>query len=389
MPARKNLNQTLVIVGAGAFGSWIALLAQRQGYQVTLVDKRGPANELSSSTGESRIIRSAYGSDEIYTAMAQQSLSAWKELFSAEGHPGCFRETGVLWIAKAAEPSVHEAQVIFDKLAIPHELLTHDMLARRFQQMRIAADSVALFELGAGALLAERSSETVFGAAIREGVRYQEATIAPPISEAGSIQWIETASGQRIYADAFIFAAGSWLPKLFPAVLGNVIRPTRQVLFFFDVAERSLDFGPQAFPCWVDESDANIAYGIPDLGNGLKLGFHQLGPPFDPDHGDRDVAPSLASQATDYLRSRFQGISSARLRSTRVCHYENTPFGDFLIDRHPAIENVWLCGGGSGHGFKHAPAVAEYLLGQLNDSKRPELRFALRVDQSTSRKRVL
>jgi sarcosine oxidase len=44
---------------------------------------------------------------------------------------------------------------------------------------------------------------------------------------------------------------------------------------------------------------------------------------------------------------------------SRVCQYENTATGDFLIDRHPGFENVWLVGGGSGHGFKHGPAVGD------------------------------
>jgi glycine/D-amino acid oxidase-like deaminating enzyme len=47
------------------------------------------------------------------------------------------------------------------------------------------------------------------------------------------------------------------------------------------------------------------------------------------------------------------------LLETRVCQYEQTPDSNFILDRHPLMDNVWLLGGGSGHGFKHGPALGE------------------------------
>jgi sarcosine oxidase len=73
---------------------------------------------------------------------------------------------------------------------------------------------------------------------------------------------------------------------------------------------------------------------------------------------------------------------------TRVCQYENTSNGDFLIDRHPGIENVWFVGGGSGHGFKHGPAAGEYVTGRLLDRAQPEPRFSL-ATKSTIQKRAV
>ena len=61
----------------------------------------------------------------------------------------------------------------------------------------------------------------------------------------------------------------------------------------------------------------------------------------------------------------------------RVCQYENTSNGDFLIDRHPDFDNVWLVGGGSGHGFKHGPAVGEYVSARILDDAGAEPRFSL------------
>jgi glycine/D-amino acid oxidase-like deaminating enzyme len=60
-----------------------------------------------------------------------------------------------------------------------------------------------------------------------------------------------------------------------------------------------------------------------------------------------------------------------------VCQYENTSSGDFIIDRHPAWSNVWIAGGGSGHGFKHGPAVGRYVADLIAGRGKAEPRFAL------------
>jgi glycine/D-amino acid oxidase-like deaminating enzyme len=62
---------------------------------------------------------------------------------------------------------------------------------------------------------------------------------------------------------------------------------------------------------------------------------------------------------------------------TRVCQYENSPDGHLLFDRHPQAENVWLLGGGSGHGFKLGPALGEHAAGVILAGGAPEPLFKL------------
>jgi glycine/D-amino acid oxidase-like deaminating enzyme len=82
------------------------------------------------------------------------------------------------------------------------------------------------------------------------------------------------------------------------------------------------------------------------------------------------------------MTRRFPALAHAPLVESRVCEYENTSSGDFLIDRHPTLENVWLVGGGSGHGFKHGPAVGDYVARALRGELRtPEPRFSLASKQ--------
>ena len=140
-------------------------------------------------------------------------------------------------------------------------------------------------------------------------------------------------------------------------------------------------------PVWVDFGDG--VYGIPDLENrGFKIAPDRHGPPFDPDTGERVVTTEGVNAARDFLVRRFPALKDAPLLETRVCQYENTSSGDFLIDRHPAFDNVWLVGGGSGHGFKHGPALGEYVTSRIVEGGPVEARFQL-ATKGTVQKRAV
>jgi sarcosine oxidase len=349
----------IAVVGAGVFGSWIALLGARAGFETVLIDQYGPANERSSSAGSSRIIRRAYGADEIYTLFAQRSLEMWSAFLAEENRSDCFRRTGVLWLANGGEDSIHAARGIFARHKIAHEFPEFGGIRELCPEMDVPAGAVALFEPDCGALMAEESVRAVVEAAIRSGARYVNEKIEPLRS-------------LKIEADVVVFACGSWLRKLFPEELGMAIFPTRQEVFFFDPPT------PMLLPIWVDQTDPRVPYGFPDIeGKGIKVAFHRNGPRFDPDLGSREVEREQIAEAAEYLRMRFPAMWKPVFRYARVCHYENTASGDFLIDRHPSMPNVWFAGGGSGHGFKHGPAVAEYVLDAIERGYSAEPRFRL------------
>jgi glycine/D-amino acid oxidase-like deaminating enzyme len=143
-------------------------------------------------------------------------------------------------------------------------------------------------------------------------------------------------------------------------------------------------------PVWIDFSDPRGPYGFPDLeARGVKIAFDQHGPHIDPDRVDRVPSADALAAARDFLGERFPALSGAPLVEARVCQYENTSNGDFLIDRHPDFTNVWLVGGGSGHGFKHGPAVGEYAAAALMLHGGPvEPRFSLASKAETPHRTV-
>jgi glycine/D-amino acid oxidase-like deaminating enzyme len=232
-----------------------------------------------------------------------------------------------------------------------------------------------LFEPESGVLMARRAVRAVVDAAVAHGAEFA----------VRSVTWPNPA----IDAGLFVFACGPWLPKLFPALLGNRIRPTRQEVFFFAPPAGSAAFTPPHLPAWTDFTDHRGPYGVPDIeGRGMKLGFDLHGESFDPDTGDRTVSPESVGSARRFLGERFPALRGAPLTESRVCQYANTSSGDFLIDRHPDHSDVWLIGGGSGHGFKHGPAVGEYAAAQILATGPQESRFSLATKSETKSRTV-
>lgn len=357
-----------VVMGAGVFGAWTALNLRRTGRTVALVDPYGAGNNRSSSGGETRILRAGYGADEIYTRWVLRSRDLWLKLFDEIGKPELFQKTGVLWTPRPGDPRADTTQAAFEKYGSTFQQLTPSELAQRFPQLRFRDERVGLFEPESGALLARRAVQAVVEQAVREGVEYRlEAVSEPPRS------------------GTLVYACGPWLPKIFPEILGGRIRATRQEVFFFGTPNRS--FAPPQMPVWIDITDEHSAYTIPDIENrGFKLAFDRHGPAFDPDTGDRVVLGLDVARA--FLSERFPGLSRAPLVESRVCQYENTSTGDFLIDRHPDLENVWLVGGGSGHGFKHGPAVGEHTCALIEGKTPVEPRFSLETKSREPRRSI-
>jgi monomeric sarcosine oxidase len=393
----RNINRTLelfmgqknsydaVVIGAGVFGAWTALCLRRAGKRVALVDAYGPGNARASSGGESRLIRMAYGADELYTRWSMRSLSAWKEFFARTGKP-LFHQTGILWIANAKDAQAEASRETLERVGVRHEILNRSELEARFPQIGFGEASWGIFEPESGVLLARRAVAAVVEGAIAEGVGYFQEFVSAPAGD-GKIASVRTSAGREIYASEFVFSCGPWLGKVFPDLLRDRIFVTRQEVYFFGVPAGDKRFAPPAMPGWLFQAD--LTYGVPDLeSRGFKIALDSHGPAFDPDTDSRVPTAEGISAMRAYLAKRFPALASTPLVEARVCQYENTSNGDFLVDRHPQHENVWLVGGGSGHGFKHGPAMGEYVSGRLTGIVAAETRFSLASKETAQRRTV-
>ena len=386
MPGRDQ--DHIAVIGAGVFGAWTAHHLQQMGHRVTLIDAWGPAHSRASSGGESRLTRAAYGKDVIYTRMAMESLPQWQALSAIAGLP-IFVPAGVLFFFARSEPYVEDSIAAHKTLGLPTDVLTNAEMARRFPMIDFEGISIGLHEPGFGALMARRSILTLVDRFVRAGGVYQKGFVAAPASKGGRLDEIRLTAGQRITADRFVFAAGPWLPKLFPDVIGPRILPTRQEVFFFAPPAGDRRFLPNAMPGWADFNGGDIFYGFPDLeSRGVKFAHDAHGREVDPDRQDRRLTEAALAEIVAYRDRRFPLLKGAPLTESRVCQYENSSNGDFLIDLHPTWSNVLLVGGGSGHGFKHGPEVGRYAAGRLYGSIKPELRFGLQTKSEIHHREV-
>jgi sarcosine oxidase len=375
----------IAVVGAGVFGAWSAYQLNLAGASVLLLDAYGAGNSRASSGGESRIIRLGYGPDEIYSRSSQRSLTLWQQLF--EKTEQLFHKTGVLWLAREHDTYCEATLATLKRLNANFERLDQNELVRRFPHLEPGPTTWGILEPESGVLLARRAVQAVAAHAQTNGVEYVQEAIAPPQSTDRKLGSVRTTSGREIVAGQFVFACGPWLPKLFPDLLDELIHVTRQEVIFFGVPPGDDSFSAGVMPAWIDFND--LVYGLPNVdGRGFKIAIDAHGDEFDPDSGERVVSLNGLNAVREYLAKRVPRLANAPVMETRVCQYENTSNGDFLIDRHPMFENVWIVGGGSGHGFKHGPVVGEYLARMIAGAGVEERRFTLATKERVQHRKV-
>lgn len=350
----------ITVVGAGAFGGWTALYLQRAGAQVTLLDAWGPGNSRASSGGETRVIRGAYGPDQPYTKLAARALELWKQN-ETQWKQKFFYSIGVLWMAGGDGEFERGSLSSLTEAGIPFEQLDAKELARRWPQISFDDVPWGIYEPHSGYLLARASTQAVLDRFRFEGGEYRQSTLVNEDLDSGECQALQLSDGMRVAADRFVFACGPWLGTLFPRTVGPHFLSTKQEVFFFGTQSGDLRYDEANIPVWADHGD-HFMYGIPgNQGRGFKIADDTRGAVFDPTSGQRLISEEALTSARRYLAHRFPGMKNAPLLESRVCQYENTTDHNFIVDRHPANENVWILGGGSGHGFKHGPALGEMM----------------------------
>jgi glycine/D-amino acid oxidase-like deaminating enzyme len=377
----KDSTVDVAVIGSGVFGAWTAWHLKNRGLTVRLLDQYGAGNARSSSGGESRVIRFSYGGDPLYSEMARESLGQWAALSQRLTQPILHR-TGVLWFSPADDSYMADSLAWLRTNGLAHETGDLAWLRGRFLQIAFRDGESGFVESDTGALIAGRGVQAVVADA---QLAVERVAATPPQRSADG-----TYEVGGIRASSLVYACGPWLPRLFPELLEGRIVATRQEVYHFGPQPGDKRFAPPEMPVWADFNAGDLVYGVPELeGQGFKLAFDRHGAEVDPDRQDRRVTGEGVAAAKAYIAQRFPGLADAPFIHGRVCQYENSSNGDFLIDRLPGHERVWLVGGGSGHGFKHGPTVGLRVAGHVADAALPvEPRFALASKAKTQARTV-
>jgi glycine/D-amino acid oxidase-like deaminating enzyme len=351
----------IAVSGAGAFGGWTALHLVERGARVTLLDAWGPGNSRASSGGETRIMRGTYGPDQPYTGLAARALKLWGK-YERRWKRQFLHRTGVLWMVSSNDDWYERKSLaVLREEGIKFREFSTLEMKKRWPQIEFSDVRWGIYEPECGYLDARESCRAVVDAFVGEGGEYRQLAVAGDGLEDAPLRSLALSDGSRLKADCYVFACGPWLGKLFPKTLGAVIRPTKQDIFFFGPPVGDSRFTDGHLPVWGDHGK-RFFYGIPGSDRrGFKVADDTRGTAFDPTDGERVVSQATLKRVREYLAFRFPAMMDAPLIETRVCQYEQTADSHFVMDRHPGMENVWLLGGGSGHGFKHGPALGEIM----------------------------
>jgi sarcosine oxidase len=345
-----------LVIGAGVFGASLADRLAREEWEVTLVERFEPGNPRAESGGETRLIRCSHGPDDFYTRSARRALELWREL-----DRGVLEESGVLWFARREEGWEADSERVLRAHGIPVERLEPGAAQRHFPSLAIDDLAFVLHEPEAGVLRAAEGVRALVARAGEAGARLILGD-ARPVGAAASV------GDRRLEADVVVWACGAWLGRLFPALVPLRVTFQQLVLFAASPAWNG--------PGWVDFDAAFYGHARVEP-YGFKVGPDTDGPDVDPDRRPLEATAEAIDRAREYLAHRFPSLATAPVATAPGCHYGLTPDGEFVFARHPDHERVWLLGGGSGHGYKHGPALAEHVAAVLAGTERPEPRLAL------------
>ncbi|MDM7831668.1 N-methyl-L-tryptophan oxidase [Cellulomonas edaphi] len=362
-----------VVVGGGVMGAAAAWQLARRGREVVLLERFGPGHLQGASHGSSRIYRTTYASDD-YLDLTQEALGLWRELEAASGSQlltltgGVSHGTGRADLAEIAEA--------FTARGVPFAWLSPQEAHERWPGLRF--DGPVLHESAtAGRLHADRAVAAFQRAAAAHGASVRYDSPARALHERADAVVVDTDDGP-LTARSVVVAAGAWTAGLLGAGNGLpplVVTQEQPAHFRLRPASAPADDWPVFTHQPREPHDyPSGTYGLAVPGEGVKVGFHGVGPVTDPDHRTFTPEPGQLATLRDYVRAWIPGADPDLLEPIS-CTYTTTPDHDFVLDRRG---RVVVAAGFSGHGFKFAPAIGRLLADLATDDEaRAAPRFAL------------
>lgn len=371
----NSVTTDVAIVGAGVFGGWTALCLREMGLSVILIDQYGPGNSKSSSGGEVRGMRATYGDQEHYSRWAMTAMELWKTR-EAEFGTKLFYQCGGLLVNREWTRQITNTRAIFDKLKIPYEIVNHEDLVKRWPQMTTeTAEFFGFYAPFGGVLKAHDACVAVARALEKKGGKFVLAKAAPGQRAGARLQTVTLSTGQTVSAGTF--AAGPWLLTMFPEVLTNKLMVAKRGYYMVGLPPGDFRFSYPNLP--------NTGVGVLSVdGLGLAILMGSGNKPVDPDTHDRVPTPEDKAAIKQILTTRFPDLKDQPILNAHVCQSDNTVDGNYIIDRHRGLENAWLVGGGSYHGFKMGRVAGDYIASRIvGRDKSPELAPIFKIKDQT------
>lgn len=366
-----------VVIGGGAMGSAAAWALARRGRQVTLLEQFGPGHHNGASHGSTRNLNPGYHRPE-YVAMLAEGLALWEELEQDSGELLLTR-TGI--VSHGPDPRLALVRAALTEAGIRAESLRPEEAAERWRGLRF--DQQVLHMPDGGQLNPEAALPVFQRLAAARGaeIRHHTQVVELKIMDDGVRLTLADrgpgASGRAevVTAAQAVVTAGGWTEKLLSGAAGSGkltlprLTVTQEQPAHFRVADQGAIWpgfnhtpGPgRAYKDWYSP-----VYGMQTPGEGIKAGWHGVGPVVDPDRRSFLPEPVQLAALQDYARTWLPGVDADSFEAIS-CTYTTTPDEDFILDR---IGPLVIGAGFSGHGFKFTPVVGR-ILADLATGTRP------------------
>ena len=348
-----------IVIGIGGMGSATVYHLARAGCKVLGLEQFGIPNRQGSSHGSTRIIRLAYTEGPEYVPLLRAAYRYWREIGSASGE-SILRTTGGLDIGAKNSWTVRGSRQSCMEHGIEFEELEAGEVNGRFQGYHLPPSMNAVYHTEGGYLLSEVAIAAYASEARKHGAEiHSDETVQRRNSSSHGLRVVTNSREYR--TKRLVVTAGAWVGRLCPA-LRTVCKPERQVMLWTTPVEAEA-FTPSRFPVFNLEVPTGRYYGFPDHnGEGFKIGkYHHLKQALEnPDELDRSCHPEDESVLREGIREYFP-LANGATRRMAACMFTNTPDSDFVLDRVPGEENVYVATGFSGHGFKFCSVVGKIM----------------------------
>ncbi|HEY3612860.1 MAG TPA: N-methyl-L-tryptophan oxidase [Gaiellales bacterium] len=348
----------VVVLGLGGLGSAAAYWLARGGARVIGLERFALGHDRGASQDHSRIIRLSYH-DAAYVRLAQAAYDSWAEV-AAESGDELVIETGGIDIFPAAAGAFDRSAYTgaLDACGVPYERLDAAEAMRRFPELRVGEATEVLFQARTGIAAAARANAAHQRLARAHGADLREHARVEAISAGGGEVTVR-AGGRTIRAGKLVLCAGPWTNDVL-ALLGrrlNLVVTREQVVYL--EPQDAAAFAPERFPVWIWMQEP-CYYGFPVFGEpAVKVA--QDGGGAETTADARSFAPDEdnARRVVEFMRATFpRSVGSVRL--VKTCLYTLPPDRDFVLDRLPGHDDVFLAVG-AGHAFKFATQIGRIL----------------------------
>jgi sarcosine oxidase len=358
-----------VVVGGGAMGSATAWQLARRGRQVTLLERFGERHAFGASHGRSRNFNITY-TDPVYQAMVQEAGVLWRELESESG-AALLDVVGVASHGAGIQPDLDER---LRALGVRATMLEPEAASERWAGIRF--DTRVLFTPDGGRVDAEEAVVALQAQAARHGAEVLRETRVESIAVRADGRVDVVADGATYVADTVVVTAGAWTSKL----LGGVIALPKLTVTQEQPAHFALSGPAAVWPSYnhiPDRGDPRYdywyspVYGMLTPGEGVKAGWHMVGPVTDPDARSYEPEPVQLAALQRYARDWLPGVDADAFTAIS-CTYTSAIDENFVLD---AVGPIVVGAGFAGHGFKFVPTIGRMLADLVDGVERPAPQF--------------